>query len=232
MPNFARFEQQLTATLGLARRPVAVAYRVSPPAGVPPLGGAQPSSCAFWRLAAAGRTFYTLPADHSNCPIGSYTQNMPLPPGREAELGQMLAWIDELGYLRPQEVPGLPRLPEPPGVAVYAPLADAPTDPDVVLLSGRPGRLMLLLEAATRAGTAPAPMLGRPTCTAIPAALSAGLASSLGCIGNRVYTDLPDDELYVVIKGTELPTIVGQLETIASANLTLARFHGERRVAR
>jgi uncharacterized protein (DUF169 family) len=33
---------------------------------------------------------------------------------------------------------------------------------------------------------------------AIPAAMAHGVVTGFGCIGNRVYTDLGDDELYVV----------------------------------
>ena len=70
-----------------------------------------------------------------------------------------------IGYIKMEEVPGIPRLAEPPGVVVYAPLGDVPVDPDVVLFAGRPGRVMLLQEAALRAGVrAQAPLLGRPTC--------------------------------------------------------------------
>ena len=77
--DFAAVEQQLTVRLLLTRRPVAIAFRESPPAGVAKLSGTQPSSCSFWRLAAAGQVFYTVPSDHYNCPVGSYTHNIPLP---------------------------------------------------------------------------------------------------------------------------------------------------------
>ena len=83
-----------------------------------------------------------------------------------------------------------------------------------MLVSGTPARLMLLHEAATRAlavGTTHAsPLLGRPTCMAIPAALSSGVASSLGCIGNRVYTGITDDEFYTVIAGKDLASVVAR----------------------
>ena len=137
-----------------------------------------------------------MPADHYNCPIGSHTHAIPLPAPRAPELEQTLGFMAGLGYVRMEEVPGIPRLPQTPGVVVYAPLGETPVDPDVVLVAGRPGRLMLLLEAAGRAGVATQPgFLGRPTCMALPAALAGGTIASTGCIGNRVYTDLGDDEL-------------------------------------
>src|SRR5262250_429626 len=137
MPDYRAVEQQLTGALSLTRRPVAVAFRSSAPPGVSKFGGIEPSGCSFWRLAAAERTFYTVPADHHNCPIGSYTHNIPLPAERASELPQTLSLMTELGYLKMEEVPGIPRLPESPGVVIYAPLGDSPVEPDVVLVAGR-----------------------------------------------------------------------------------------------
>ena len=232
MPDYRTVERQLTGALGLQRRPVAVAFRPAPPPGVPKFSGTEPSGCSFWRLAAAERTFYTVPADHHNCPIGSYTHNIPLPPERAAELPQTLGLMTELGYLKMEEVPGIPRLPETPGVVVYAPLAESPVDPDVVLVAGRPGRVMLLQEAALRAGiAAPAPLLGRPTCMALPASIAQGVIASTGCVGNRVYTGLGEDELYVMIPGKDVARVAAEAQTITSANLKLSDYHRERRRA-
>jgi len=230
MPDYRAVEQQLTGALSLTRRPVAVAFRSSAPPGVSKFGGIEPSGCSFWRLAAAERTFYTVPADHHNCPIGSYTHNIPLPAERASELPQTLSLMTELGYLKMEEVPGIPRLPESPGVVIYAPLGDSPVDPDVVLVAGRPGRVMLLQEAALRAGiAAPAPLLGRPTCMALPASLAQGVIASTGCVGNRVYTDVGEDELYVMIPGKDVARVAAEAQTIASANLKLSDYHRERR---
>ena len=236
MPNgpidYRAIERQLTGALGLQRRPVAVAFRSIPPGGVPKFTGTEPSGCSFWRLAAAERTFYTIPADHHNCPIGSYTHNMPLSPERAGELTQTLGLMTELGYLKMEEVPGIPRLPQTPGVVIYSPLSDAPVDPDVVLVAGRPGRVMLLQEAALRAGiAAPAPLLGRPTCMALPASIVQGVIASTGCVGNRVYTDLGEDELYVMIPGKDVARVAAEAQTIASANLKLSEYHQGRRHA-
>ena len=230
MTDYHAVERQLVDALGLQRRPVAVAFRPSPPAGVPRFSGTEPPGCSFWRLAATERTFYTVPADHHNCPIGSYTHNIALPPDRAGELPQTLGLMTELGYLKMDEVPGIPRLPQSPGVVIYAPLADAPVDPDVVLVAGRPGRVMLLQEAALRAGIAsPAPLLGRPTCMALPASIAHGVIASTGCVGNRVYTDLGEDELYVMIPGKDVARVAAEAQTIASANAKLSEYHRERR---
>ena len=231
MTDFAALEEHLTATLSLTRRPVAIAFRDVPPSGVSKLNGTQPSGCSFWRLAAAGRTFYTVPSDHYNCPVGSYTHNIPLPKEREAELPQVLSVMVNVGYLKMEDVPGIPRLSSTPAVVIYAPLGMTPVEPDAVILAGTPAPLMLLHEAATRAAKSALPLLGRPTCMAIPAALSAGIASSLGCIGNRVYTGITDEEFYTVIAGKDLASVVAEIDTIASANAALTDYHQGRRAA-
>ena len=229
MHDYALLEQQLTDVLNLSRRPVAIAFRDAAPSGVEALAGTQPSGCSFWRLAAGGRVFSTVPSDHYNCPVGSYTHNIPLPKAREAELAGTLTLMVNVGYLRMEEVPAIPRLATTPAVTIYAPLGATPVHPDAVLIAGTPAKLMVLHEAATRAEKTPLPLLGRPTCMAIPAALTAGVASSLGCVGNRVYTGVSDHEFYSVIAGRDLESVMAQLDTIVSANAQLAAYHTERR---
>lgn len=232
MTDYAAIERSLRERLGLTRRPVAVAFRDTPPAGVKQFTGSEPSGCSFWRLAMEGRAFYTVPADHYNCPVGSHTHNIPLPAERADELPQVLQIMTGLGYLSMSEVPGIPRLSKTPGAVVYAPLGDTPVDPDVVLFIGPPGRIMLLQEAAIRAGVATqVPLLGRPTCMALPAALGGGAVASTGCIGNRVYTGAGDDELYVAVAGKDIARVAAEAATIAAANTTLADYHRGRRTS-
>jgi uncharacterized protein (DUF169 family) len=225
-------EERITKTLGMKKRGVAVKFLDAAPAGIEKFAGTEPSGCSFWRLAAAGRTFYTIPGDHYNCPIGSYTHNISLPPGRAKELEQALGLMTQIGYVKMEEVPGIPRLAKTPNAVVYAPLADSPMEPDVVLFAGLGSQIMLLQEAALRAGCAAAiPMLGRPTCMALPAAMAHGAVVSSGCIGNRVYTGLGDGEMYVVIPGKDLSRIADELETVANANAQLAQYHQSRRAS-
>ena len=229
MVDFSAIERALTDALQLTRRPVAVAFLDGPPAGVPRLPGAQPSGCTFWSLAAQGRTFYTAPEDHYNCPIGSYTHHIPLPKDREHELTDTLSLMTDLGYLRMAEVPAVPRLEKTPEATLYSPLGDTPVDPDAVIVTGTPGGLMLLHEAAARTGVTFTSLLGRPTCMAIPAAIASGMASSLGCVGNRIYTALGDEEFYSVVRADRLETIAGEIATITAANVMLTQYPRERR---
>ncbi len=232
MADYRNIEKRLMKSLGIERRPVAVKFQDSTPDGVKKFTGTQPAGCAFWRLAAEGRTFYTVPADHYNCPIGSYTHNIPLPPERAQDLEQTLSLMASIGYVRMEEVPGIPRLPQTPGVVIYAPLGETPVDPDVVVFAGRAGEIMLLQEAAQRAGcAAQIPLLGRPTCMALPAAMTHGAVMSTACIGNRIYTGLDMSELYVAVPGKDLAKILDEIETVASANAQLAEYHRGRREA-
>jgi uncharacterized protein (DUF169 family) len=230
VPDYRMIERQLVESLGLDRRPIAVAFREAAPEGISRFVGSEPSGCSFWRLAAGGRTFYTVPGDHYNCPVGSYTHNVPLPPERAHELEQVLGFMTSIGYIRMEEVPAIPRLPSTPGAMIYAPLADTPVDPDVVLFWGRPGRMMLLQEAALRAGVVSRlNALARPTCMALAAVLGGGMVAGTGCIGNRVYTDVDESELYVALAGSDLDRIAAEAGTIRTANATLLEYHRERR---
>lgn len=230
MSDFAGIELKFSTALKLETRPVAVKFQDEAPIGVTKFHGTEPSGCSFWRLASAGRTFYTVPSDHYNCPIGSYTHNIALPPERADELNQTLSLMVGAGYIKMEEVPGIPQLAKTPGVIIFAPLGGTPVDPDVVLFAGSPARIMLLQEAALRSGrAAQIPLLGRPTCMALPAAMAHGAILSSGCIGNRVYTDLKESELYLAIPGNDLETIAAELQTIVAANVLLSDYHQQRR---
>ena len=231
MTDYRQLEQQLSSDLGLTRRPIAIAFRDAPPAGVSPFAGTAPSGCTFWRLASEGRTFFTVPSDHYNCAIGCYTHNIPLPAERAKELEDTLGFMTGIGYVRMEEVPGIPVLPKTPGAVVYAPLGDTPVDPDVVLFWGPAARVMLLQEAAARAGVASSlNTLGRPTCMALPAALAHGMVASTGCVGNRVYTGIEEGELYAAVPGKDLVKLAETASTISSANVALLEYHRGRRL--
>ena len=228
--NWQEFEQRVSAAVKLGRRPVAVAFLDAAPSGVEKFEGVEPSWCSFWRLAADGRVFYTVPENHFNCAVGAYTHNIELSPEREKETEQTLKMMFDLGYVKPEEVPQIPRLAKAPAAIVYAPLGKTPVTPDVVLFACRPSAAMILNEAASRAGVASgAPALGRPTCMALPAAMQHGAIFSLGCMGNRIYTGLSEDEMYVVVRGGDLPALLTAMATITSANDALHDYAKGRR---
>ncbi len=221
----------LQQLLGLTTPPVAIRFQATPPAGIPRLAEAIPSSCTCWKRAADGETFYTEASDHYNCPIGAYTHGVDLPPAQMQELQGVVGTMVQLGYIRAEEVPNIPHRQESFGVAVYAPLGQAGFEPDVVLVRGKARQLMLLEEAAQAAGVVgSAPLMGRPTCAALPVTMQTGrTVSSLGCIGNRVYTDLGDDEFYYAVPGKHIAAVVDKLAGIVQANRELEKYHRARR---
>jgi uncharacterized protein (DUF169 family) len=153
-----------------------------------------------------------------------------MPAETARKLDDLIRTMVRLEYVKMEEVPAIPRRTDPFGVALYAPLRDASFEPDVVLIVGNAKQIMLLAEAAQAAGVpCETATLGRPTCAAIPAALvSQRAVANLGCIGNRVYTGLPDDQFYFVITGRQFDAIVEKLAAIVRANRELETFHRQR----
>lgn len=219
--------ERFSSLLGLGAPPVALAFRDSPPADVAKVSTAGPSGCSYWKRAADGEVFYTEASDHYHCPIGAHTHGVDLPPAQMKELEEVVGTMVSLGYIRSEEVPGIPRRDGKFGVAVYAPMSAAPFEPDVVIVRGNAKQMMLLMEAATAAGIgSDGAMMGRPTCAAVPEAMRSGRSvASLGCIGNRVYTGLADDELYLVLPGSRVNVVAEKLSTILNANRELERYH-------
>ena len=64
---------------------------------------------------------------------------------------------------------------------------------------------------------------------ALPATMQHGSILSLGCIGNRVYTGLADDEMYLVVRGRDLSAVADALGVITSANAALNDYAKGRR---
>lgn len=225
--------RRLTELLGLQTPPVAVTFAAAAPAGIARVSRPGPAGCAYWKQAAEGAVFYTEAADHFNCPVGAYTHGVGLPPERAKELEGVVGTMVGLQYIRMEEVGALPRRKEPFRVAIYAPLAEAPAPPDVVLVRGRARQIMLVAEAARAAGLeGDRAAMGRPACAMIPAVLDGpGGLTSLGCIGNRVYTGMGDDELYFTIPGGKVGLVVERLEAVLHANRELEKYHEARRIS-
>ena len=202
-------EERFTQALSLDLAPVAVTFCAQVPDDVPRFVGTVPAGCRFWKLAAAGppgkSAFYTLPSDHHNCPVGSYTHRIDLAPDRAHELTDVLRLFDQIGYVKPEEVPQIPRWSTAPAAIRYSRLGDAVAGSRRGGVRAPSGRG----HVAQRSGQGPRRRLGgrapvRPTCMAIPAAASKGATMSFGCVGNRVYTDLPDSHIYMMVRGSDL----------------------------
>jgi uncharacterized protein (DUF169 family) len=230
MSSYSDHSATLVRVLSLKTEPVAVRFSTTPPAGVAHVETAAPAGCAYWKRAATGEVFYTEQSDHLGCAIGAYTHGATLGAVEQQQLGDTLTMMTGAAYLDMSEVPNIPVVRQSWSYITYAPLGRAPEPPDLVLVRGSAKSAMLLSEAehAADARDPGAPVM-RPACAMVPQVLGSGRATtSLGCIGNRVYTGLPDDEMWHAIPGARLDAVVGKLLIVAHANDQLAKFHEAR----
>lgn len=228
--SYSEAAQTLARCLGLVHAPVAVSFSDSIPAGVSKYADRAPAGCRFWQEASV-RTFATSAADHEMCAIGVYTHNLAPSLRQQTDLKDALAVFGELGYVRSEDLPGIPVLSSRADYVIYGPLAESHSTPDVVLLFVKASQLLILSEATQQVEAQNAPAMGRPACAVIPQVVNSGRAAlSLGCCGARAYLDvLTDDIALFAIPGDKLPLYVQRIETLAQANATLSRFHELRR---
>ncbi len=202
-----------------------------PPADFTPnVDVAPPSGCVFWQQAAR-QILITLPRVHRFCAIGIYTHNLEMTPAEQADLRDALELFAGIGYLLPEEIPGIPVLAERPSSVLDAPLAAAPVAPDVVLLLVQPNQALLLAEACQAADRGAVSAIGRPACALVPMVRASGRAAmSLGCCGARTYVDLLGPGIAVwALPGSRIDEDADRIESQRRAHTKLARFHQLRR---
>jgi uncharacterized protein (DUF169 family) len=175
------------------------------------------AGCVFW-MHAADRTFSTVAADHGNCSVGSLTHGFATldDVGDNGDVAALL----ESGWVTMDVVPQIPVVAERPGAVVYGPLADTPTDPDVVFLMLNAKQLMVLSDAIPGLR-----IEGKPQCHIIAVAKEQGeVAASVGCALSRVRTGMPATEMTCAIPAGQLETVVAAIERNAVADTTVARY--------
>lgn len=223
---------RITALLGLPHPPIAIGFLSDPPAGVPRwTGQAVAAGCVFWRKAMEGQTFYTVPADHYNCAVGCHSHHIPLPPARAEELDATIGYMVEHKYLTMADVLQIPTLSQAPGVIAYGPVDSVSFPADVVVIAVTPAQAMLVHEALIKAGVGDVctQAMGRPACAALPLTVSRHTAAlSLGCKGNRTFTGLPDEEMYVCIPAEQWNRVTDALVEAHEANEHMARYYADR----
>jgi len=224
---------RLKESLELRRWPIKIAFLEGTPANLPRWSdGPVAAGCAFWDRAMEGKSFYTLPADHWNCAIGSHTHKIGLPSERAGELDATVAFMIETRYLDGAEVPGIPTLDRAPAAVAYAPASSDLFMGDVVLLAATPAQATIVFETALRAGIAQAaaPGFSRPSCATLPlAAKTHLLAMSFGCRGNRVFTDVSDDEMYLALPASKWSDFLDRAIEVQRSNLTMANYYQAQR---
>lgn len=232
MPDYPSIHRTLTEALTLRQPPIAVCLHVGDtvPARVSATAPRVAAGCVFWEKAADG-AFATSSADHANCAIGTFTHNMDASAAHEIDRRDALAVFADLGYVRPEDIPAIPVLAERPRHVVYAPLADTPVAPDVVLLFVRPDQILILSEASQSLDGGFAPAMGRPACAVVPQVANTGRSAlSLGCCGARAYLDaLTDDVAVYALPGSRIAEYASRIGELVKANAVLTSFHALRR---
>lgn len=220
----------LTQALKLSVPPIAVSFADTIPEGVTNWMGRVPAGCRFWQEAVTG-VFATSPNDHGLCSIGMFTHNLETTPAQDKDCGDSLKVFADLGYVREQDIPTIPVLNRRFAHVIYGPLASLPLPPDVVLLFGNAGQMLILSEASQQVEGGLPPAMGRPACAIVPQAFNTGRAAlSLGCCGARAYLDLLAEEVALwAIPGAKLSLYLDRIATLTKANTVLSTFHHLRR---
>jgi uncharacterized protein (DUF169 family) len=223
----------LRDALDLKLPPVALSFAKERPAGIPEFRDEVPSACALWRRAEHG-VFFASAETHSNCPIGVLTMGFSMSEEQKLTLMDLVGKISELGYIHPAEAGNIPSVPGEKQGIVYGPLESFPGTPDAVLLWVSGAAAMLLSEAtgsarwsADRHGT---PTFGRPSCGAIPMALTSEAPTfSLGCTGMRTFTAVDPNLQLAVLPNATLPQLRARLEAMTAVNAQMANYYAAQR---
>lgn len=229
--DYEALSATLQAALKLRQPPVAVCLTDAVPEGVPLHAGRAPAGCVFWQEAARG-AFATVAADHELCAVGVYTHNLAQPSAAyEGELTSVLKVMAGMEYVREEDVARIPVMKRPVSHVVYAPLAQTPLPPDVVLVFADSRQALVLTEAIQQVEPAVPPALGRPACAVVPQAVNSGRAAlSLGCCGARAYLDVFGDDVGLwALPGPTIDQYARRVAVLAQANDVLGRFHRLRR---
>ncbi|HEX3905382.1 MAG TPA: DUF169 domain-containing protein [Polyangia bacterium] len=213
--------------LGLRRLPIKIGFLDKLPALPRWVGGPVAAGCVFWDAAMDGKSFYTIAADHWNCAIGSHVHKIGLPADRGNELETTLDFMIETRYLDAAEAAEIPTLEREPMAVAYAPASNDAFEADVILLAATPGSLVLIEDAARRAGIGGAGLeaVDRPSCSALPSAVkSQTLALAFGCKSNRTFTKIGADEAYAVIPARKWDAFVDKLLEVQRATLMMGTY--------
>ena len=164
-PN--QIAQTLTASIRLSLPPIAICFTDRVPAGIRNWTGRVPAGCRFWQEAAT-EVFATSPSDHDLCAIGTFTHNLETTEAHDADRRDALRVFTDLGYVREQDIALIPVLESRSSHVIYGPLATIPLAPDVVLLFGKAGQMLILSEASQQVEGGLPPAMGRPACAIVP----------------------------------------------------------------
>ncbi|MGH9083280.1 MAG: DUF169 domain-containing protein [Acidimicrobiales bacterium] len=230
--NLTDLSRRLTKVLHLSSPPVAITFADAPPPGVDrfdaPMSdptddgrrGRVPAGCVFW-MHGTERAFATVPEDHGNCSVGSITHGLLAP--AEAAGRSDVAELVGAGWVGPGVLDQLPAVSTRPGSVVYAPLATAPVEPDVVLIRVNARQLMVLSDALPDLS-----VQGKPQCHIVALAKERGIpAASVGCALSRQRTGMRPEEMTCAFPAGQLGAIVDAIERTSVIDGVVARYAAE-----
>lgn len=217
----------------LEKPPIGLAFVEEQPSEVSRTGKAVPSSCAFWHEAETD-VFYAAAEDHYNCTLGTMVMGFELPEEQMNTLMTEVGMMCEMGYVREEEVPNVPKVDNASSGIVYGPLARMPVDPDVVLLWVKPSQAMVVNETVGQMNWAapPAGVYGRPGCAAIPVALSQGnVSQSFGCTGMRINSGISDEFMLMAVPGDKIESLAESLSQVTEVHAKLTDHYEQKAAA-
>lgn len=206
--------------LGLDFPPIALARVAQRPNCVDEWKEPVPSACTLWRRAEI-QVFFAGPEVHMGCPIGAMVMGFELPSEKQQELMGLVGDMCAVAYIEEDEVELIPSFGKGTSGVVYGPLTEFPLNPELVIVWATPRQAMILDEAVgvTHWTGESATVLGRPSCAALPASEQGNTASmSLGCIGMRTFTEVPDTHSLIAIAAEIAEDLESALQTTLSAN--------------
>jgi len=178
--------------------------------------GRAAAPCVFW-MHAHERTFDTVAEDHGNCSVGRFTHGF-------AEAADILDKSDvgallDVGWVTMEAFAGVAAMARRPKGVRYGPLAEAGSNPDLVLLRVTPRQMMEINDAVTVEWS------GKPQCQILPRAAETGvIAASMGCALSRARTGMGDDELTVAVPGHRVEELVEALRRVCRADEAVAGY--------
>lgn len=230
--SWADASRRLQDALGTPVPPIAIGFHATVPTDVPAFDAPMPApmpdgrtgrvaaGCVFW-MRSTDRTFSTVAQDHGNCSVGSMTHGFKTL--QEVAGNSDVAALLESGWVTMDVVPQIPVVTEKPAAVTYGPLAEATTDPDVILLRLTARQVMVLSDALPGLRVE-----GKPQCHIVAIAKEQGeVAVSVGCQLSRVRTGMPNSEMTCAIPAGKVDTVLEALAATAVADDAVARYAAE-----
>ncbi len=226
--ELSELSARLESALHLSVPPISILFSDSPPAGVArfeepaaePAGdgrtGRVPAGCVFW-MKAVDRSFSTVPQDHGNCSVGSFTHGFISL--NDAASNSDVAELLGSGWVNEQAVVKIPFIGRRYGHVSYGPLSEGAFQPDVVLIRVN-GRQMMVVSDATGMS-----IEGKPQCHIVAISKEQDrVAASVGCALSRARTGMQPQEMTCAIPGSRLAEVVSLIEKAVEVDGAVAKY--------